>query len=93
MRYGRAMDEIEKAGGPGPPDCGWCARRAKLGRMDADKGSIEKLVEELARELDVSLIDAQLRRSPTERLEHMLRALRFAEDLRRARACRSEDAD
>lgn len=48
--------------------------------------SIQKLVDELRREIDGTLIDARLLLTPTERIEKMREVLQFVEDLRSARA-------
>ena len=48
--------------------------------------SVQKLVDELRREIDVTLIDARLLLTPTERVEKMRSFLQFVEDLRIARA-------
>ena len=48
--------------------------------------SVQKLVDELRRDVDGALIDARLRLTPTERVEKMRDCLQFIEDLRAARA-------
>jgi hypothetical protein len=53
-----------------------------------ETSSVDLLVQELLKELDMELVAARLRLTPTERVEKMRRFLQFAEDLRAARADR-----
>lgn len=71
------------------------ARRSRDLRMNAastiveaveDGGSVQRLVDELRRDVDGALIDARLLLTPTERVERMRDCLQFIEDLRAARA-------
>lgn len=48
--------------------------------------SVQRVVDELRKELDGTLIDARLLLTPTERVEKMRDCLQFVEDLRAARA-------
>jgi hypothetical protein len=58
-----------------------------------ERSSVDALVDELARELDATLIDASLRLTPTERLEAMRRILELADEAERSRGTRSESRD
>lgn len=51
-----------------------------------EEGSVQRLVDDLRKEIDASLIDARLLLTPTERIEKMRDCLQFLEDLRAARA-------
>ena len=48
--------------------------------------SVQKIVDDLRKEIDGTLIDARLLLTPTERVERMRDCLQFIEDLRAARA-------
>ena len=64
-----------------------------MGYRDPNKGSQDELAEELAAELDGTLIDECLALSPSERLERLRKLLEFVESARRPGGDGSGPAD
>ena len=69
------------------------ARASGVGYRDPDKGSQDELAEELAAELDGTLIDECLALSPSERLDRLRKLLEFVGSARRPGGDGSGPAD